>query len=651
MIEPFCSSEAFHGRPVSPWPFQPPLDVLLEAVEPLLDAVVHEDLGGGDPTTEAIVPKDDRATAIIRVHEAGIVAGLAVVERLYRRIDPCLALALLAEDGESVEPGDSVLRLEGLTRSILGGERAALNILQRMSGIATLTHAFARRIATTGAVILDTRKTGPGLRALDKLAVRLGGGINHRQSLADLGLIKDNHIAAAGGIRGAVEAVRRRHPGLPLEVEVADPEQLEELLHDPPLPPRILLDNFDTAALRRAVHRVGGRAVLEASGGVTLETVRDIAETGVDAISVGALTHSPRALDLSLDLLRGGAGDDAKEAESLNSIRGRLGERIVILGHHYQRRSVLEHADIIGDSLELARAAARAKPAVIVFCGVRFMGETAAILCRDEQSVVMPVPSAGCYLADCAPPEAITSLWTSLLHAIPQEEITPITYINSSIELKAFCGEHGGIACTSANAEKALRWALARTPRALFFPDQHLGRNAARAAGIPEERTLVWRDSAPPDSRQIRDARVVVWSGACDVHVRFRQEDVDRIRARHPSVIVLAHPECSPEVIARCDASGSTAQIIDLVRSAPPGAVIAIGTEARLVRRLQLEHPGKRIVHLAEVPPTCRSMTQTRPEDLLRTLREIERGESAPLDVRKRIAASARAALERMLEL
>jgi nicotinate-nucleotide pyrophosphorylase (carboxylating) len=267
----------------------------------VIAAVLAEDVGAGDLTTDAIVPQERTAVAEIVVREPGVVCGLAEATAVFRELDPQIVVEASVEDGAPVDRVPfAAARLTGSARAILTGERTALNLLQRMSGIATATRHYVQAVDGTGCQILDTRKTAPGLRALDKRAVRMGGGTNHRAGLDDAVLIKDNHIAIAGGIAAAVAAVRAARPGTPVEVEVDTLEQLDEALAA--RAETVLLDNMDVATTAGAVRRTAGSARLEASGGVTLETVRRIAETGVDAISVGALTHSVRGLDIALEV-------------------------------------------------------------------------------------------------------------------------------------------------------------------------------------------------------------------------------------------------------------------------------------------------------------------------------------------------------------
>jgi nicotinate-nucleotide pyrophosphorylase (carboxylating) len=268
-------------------------------IEPLVRAALDEDLGDGDVTSLATVPADARGRATITQKAPGVVFGLDAAEAAFRALDGAVEVERLAAEGEWREGGET-LRVTGATRAILGAERTALNLLQRLSGVATLTARYVQAVEGTGVRILDTRKTTPGLRALEKAAVRAGGGHSHRFGLFDMVLIKENHAAAAGGVGAAVRAARAAYPDVPLEVECRDAAEIAEALEAGA--PRILLDNMGPAALASAVAQVGGRAQLEASGGISLQTVRDHAVAGLDWISVGALTHSAPALDLSLIL-------------------------------------------------------------------------------------------------------------------------------------------------------------------------------------------------------------------------------------------------------------------------------------------------------------------------------------------------------------
>jgi nicotinate-nucleotide pyrophosphorylase (carboxylating) len=271
------------------------------APDSLIARALAEDVGSGDVTTDAIVPADLRGSADVVMREAGVICGLDQAYAVLLQLDPEARMERLAEDGDLIsEPPQVVARMHASVRALLTGERTALNLLQRMSGIATTTRRYADLVAGTGVQLLDTRKTAPGLRALDKHAVACGGGTNHRAGLHDAVLIKDNHVAIAGGVAAAIERVRRLQAGRPVEVEVDTLDQLQQALDAGA--DVILLDNMPPAQLRRAVATTAGRARLEASGGITTDTIREVAETGVDAISVGALTHSVRALDIALEV-------------------------------------------------------------------------------------------------------------------------------------------------------------------------------------------------------------------------------------------------------------------------------------------------------------------------------------------------------------
>lgn len=628
---------------------------LLNAAAPLIEQALKEDIGPGDATSLSTLPEDLTLTGRIVAKAPGIIAGLPIVEAVLARVDPRLRLTTYMQDGQDVTAGDLIAEVTGPARSLLAAERTLLNFLQHLSGVATLTAQYADAVAHTDARILDTRKTLPGYRVLEKYAVRMGGGFNHRLGLYDMILIKDNHIDAAGSITLAVQRARAAYPHLPIEVEVRTLDELREALALIPPLDRILLDNMDLETLRTAVQLAAGRVPLEASGNMTLERVPAVAETGVDFISVGALTHSAPALDISMKIAPPQLSPEERLRRHAAELKARLRERIVILGHHYQRDEVIALADFRGDSLQLAQDATRTDAEAIIFCGVHFMAETAAILAKPGQRVLLPELSAGCYLAETASRAAVEKAWQRLNEALEGRaaaDITPITYVNSDANLKAFCGRHGGLVCTSSNAAPVLRYALEQRPRVFFFPDQHLGRNTALKLGLPAEELLVWWPNRPPDAEAIRRARVILWAGACNVHQRFTVEDIARVRAAYPGVRVIVHPECKHEVVAAADDAGSTSYIIKQVNSAPPGTVWAIGTESRLVRRLQAEHPEQTIVSLSPLTPMCPTMGRITLPALVRILEGLERGAYLnEITVPPDIAAEARLALERMLAL
>ena len=691
---------------------------LLAAAAPLIELALAEDIGPGDVTSDSVLPGDLILDGRIIAKKAGVIAGLPVAGAVFRRVDPALRFTARLPDGARVRPGDVVAEVSGPARAMLAAERTALNFLQRLSGIATLTRAFVDAVAGSGATILDTRKTHPGYRVLEKYAVRMGGGQNHRMGLYDMVMIKDNHIDAAGSLSAAVERARAAHPDLPIEVEVRSLDELRQAL--PLGVDRILLDNMDLEQMRAAVELTAGQTPLEASGGVTLENVAAIAATGVDYISVGALTHSAPALDLSMEAdrlshiayrlsqiahrsshiahrtlriayrlshiahrsshvtrrhlhlarrlspvasrrlqlaIRDTRGAIRDTRGTIRDLRAALGNQLVILGHHYQRDEVIEHADFRGDSLQLARDAARCRDArYIVFCGVHFMAETAAILAQPGQTVLMPAVDAGCPLAEKADLPLVEQAWAQLGEVLDVErEVLPLTYVNSAADLKAFCGRHGGAVCTSSNARPLLAWALAQRPRVLFFPDQHLGRNTARAMGIPLDEMLLWDPRLPYGGHSVealRRARLFLWKGWCYVHQRFRPEHVTWWRERVPDIRIIVHPECPMEVVDLADESGSTAAIIRRVEAAPPGTRWAIGTEWNLVNRLKNGHPEQFIDSLSPEPSICQNMAMTTAEKLLRVLKGLARGELINVvTVPPQVAGEARLALERMLEV
>ena len=357
--------------------------------------------------------------------------------------------------------------------------------------------------------------------------------------------------------------------------------------------------------------------------------------------------------------------EDAHLADRIEAVRRRMGERLVILGHHYQQDGVIAHADFQGDSYQLSKSAAeRAGCEAIVFCGVHFMAETADILAnRPEQvaarggrrvTVVLPDMAAGCSMADMAAIEQVEDAWADLGTVIDTTDITPVTYINSAASLKAFCGRHGGIVCTSSNARAVLDWAFAKTKRVLFFPDQHLGRNTARTMGVGLDEMCVWNPHDPAlggnPAEQLEKSRVILWQGHCSVHAMFKPEHVDAMRANLPGVKVLVHPECSMEVVDKADLVGSTSYILKQVEQAPPGTTWAIGTELHLVKRLEHNHPEQTVRFLSPVVCMCATMYRIDLAHLCWSLEHLERGRPVNvIRVDDETAQWALAALERML--
>jgi quinolinate synthase len=352
--------------------------------------------------------------------------------------------------------------------------------------------------------------------------------------------------------------------------------------------------------------------------------------------------------------------------ERIRKAKQQLGSRLLILGHHYQQDEVIEHADLRGDSLQLSQMAAERDCDYIVFCGVHFMAETADIVAnRPEKleargnkrvTVVLPDLAAGCSMADMAAIGQVENAWDDLGELIDTNDITPVTYINSAASLKAFCGKHGGIVCTSSNAEQVIRWAFERTSRVFFFPDQHLGRNTSLKMGITNEQMPVWDPYADSNGGNSADAilnsKVVLWKGHCSVHQMFRKEHVAAFRQQIPGIKILVHPECPQEVNDIADLSGSTGYIIRTVKSAPAGTKWAIGTELHLVNRLKKEHPEQEIHFLSPVMCMCATMYRIDLAHLCWSLENLVAG--VPVNVIEVDPETSRwslVALERMLEL
>ncbi len=347
---------------------------------------------------------------------------------------------------------------------------------------------------------------------------------------------------------------------------------------------------------------------------------------------------------------------EAELLEEIRQLRARLGDKVLILGHHYQREEVIAFADITGDSLKLAQRAASTAAPYIIFCGVHFMAETADILTSDAQTVILPDLAAGCSMADMADDAQVNRCWQELADVIsPDETVTPVTYINSTAALKSFCGEHGGIVCTSSNCERVLNWAWDRREKVLFFPDQHLGENTALAMGVPESDMIIWDPAKPfgghtPEA--IEKARMILWKGFCSVHQLFRPEHAASMRERYPGIEILAHPECSRAVCETADFTGSTEAIIRHVEQAVSGQAFAIATELNLVNRLRQQHPDKPVYFLSPTICMCSTMFRTDPQHLLAALREVESGHVAhPIRVSAEDSLWAKLALDRMLEL
>jgi len=378
----------------------------------------------------------------------------------------------------------------------------------------------------------------------------------------------------------------------------------------------------------------------------------------------GTDLHTERGVECPGDLP---APSDHDLVERARAAKAALGDRVFVLGHHYQRDEVIEFADVTGDSFKLARdAAARPDAPYIVFCGVHFMAESADILTSDEQTVILPDLAAGCSMADMAAIAQVEDCWEQLEAAGVAGQTVPVTYMNSSAAIKAFTGRHGGTICTSSNARTALDWAFEQvggvgldgtgTGKVLFLPDQHLGRNTAvRELGLSLDDCVVWDPHRPNGGltrQQLEDARMILWRGHCSVHGRFSVDAVEAARREIPGVKVIVHPECQYEVVERADEVGSTEKIIQTIAAAPAGTSWVVGTELNLVRRLAQQFPEQRIAFLEKNVCYCSTMNRIDLPHLVWALESLVDGRVVnPIHVDPAVAADARAALDRMLAL
>lgn len=354
-------------------------------------------------------------------------------------------------------------------------------------------------------------------------------------------------------------------------------------------------------------------------------------------------------------------------AAKITAARKKLGDQLLILGHHYQQDEVIEHADLRGDSYQLSQMAADSNDCrTIIFCGVHFMAETANILANRPEKleerdgrrvdVILPDMAAGCSMADMAAIRQVEEAWDQLGEIIDTKELIPVTYINSAASLKAFCGKHGGIVCTSSNAAAVMEWAYERGNRVFFFPDQHLGRNTALTMGITNDQMPVWNpfdeDMGGNSDEAIERSKVVLWKGHCSVHQMFRPEHVQQFRERIPGIQILVHPECPQEVNDIADISGSTSKILRTVQEAPAGTKWAIGTELHLVNRIKKEHPEQEVHFLSPVVCMCATMYRIDLAHLAWTLENLLEGDLVnTIEVDEETAHYSLVALERMLQV
>jgi quinolinate synthase len=341
--------------------------------------------------------------------------------------------------------------------------------------------------------------------------------------------------------------------------------------------------------------------------------------------------------------------------ERISAAKARLGQDVVILGHHYQRDEVVKFADFRGDSLKLSFQASQAEGRYIVFCGVHFMAESADILRREHQTVILPDLNAGCSMADMADIGQVEACWSELSSLLDSRKVIPVTYMNSTAAIKAFTGEHGGSVCTSSNAAGVMKWAFENGEKVLFLPDEHLGRNTGYRMGIPLEQMIVWdpyQEFGGNTPEAIRSARIILWKGYCSVHQRFTPQQVERVRREHPGIRVIAHPECRFEVAQAADQIGSTEGIIKAIQASPAGTEWAVGTEIHLVNRLSKELQDHKVISLDPSVCVCTTMFRITPQHLLWALENLGEGNVVNrISVDERTRHHARVALDRMLSL
>jgi quinolinate synthase len=380
-------------------------------------------------------------------------------------------------------------------------------------------------------------------------------------------------------------------------------------------------------------------------------------------ISISNLVGVPQPTTLRAPEIEPGVGcdfdsyllvPDTSLDERIGAAKAKLGRDVVILGHHYQRDEVVRFADFRGDSLKLSYQAAEADGRYIVFCGVHFMAESADILRREHQAVILPDLAAGCSMADMADIGQVEACWSEL-SSFGDLQIIPVTYMNSTAAIKSFTGEHGGAVCTSSNAAAVMRWAYERGEKVLFLPDEHLGRNTAFRMGISLDQMIVWdpyQEFGGNSPEAIRAARVILWKGYCSVHQRFTTQHVERVRREHPGIRVIVHPECRFEVAQAADQIGSTEGIIKAITASPASSQWAVGTEIHLVNRLSKELPHHRVMSLDSSVCVCTTMFRITPQHLLWALDNLVAGNVVNrISVDERTRHFARVALDRMLSL
>lgn len=583
-----------------------------ELIDRLIDLAIEEDVATGDVTTDSIVPESTMAVATMTAKAEGVISGIGIVEKVFRRFQPDVDFTAFVSNGDRVKKGDVILTIKGSYPALLKAERTALNFFQRMSGIATETAKYVAELKGYHTKLLDTRKTAPGMRVTDKMAVKDGGGTNHRMGLYDMAMIKDNHIKMAGSIANAVRDVRAKlAPGIKIEVETTNLDEVKEAIEA--RADIIMLDNMSNEMMRDAVNLIGGRAKTEASGNMTVSRMAEVAATGVDFISVGALTHSVKALDISMNIQL------TKEylIKAIADLKKK--NNAIILAHYYVDADIQDIADFVGDSLELSRKAAETDAEVIVFCGVRFMGETASVLCPGKK-VLLPVPEAGCSLAD-----GITGADLEEWKRRHKDGIV-ISYVNTTADTKAFTD----ICCTSANAVKVAKHVAETNPgrTVLFAPDRNLGGYINHSAGLKME----------------------LWKGCCHVHDRFTSETVLEMAGKYPDAEILIHPEskCSTDVKVlkneKCFFYSTSGMLRHVKESACKRFIIA--TEPGVIHKLKQMSPDKEFIPVSE-DNVCEYMKKITLLNLFETLLHLKN----EVKVSDMVAEKAVISVRRMLDL
>lgn len=347
---------------------------------------------------------------------------------------------------------------------------------------------------------------------------------------------------------------------------------------------------------------------------------------------------------------------DVQAIDRIARVKKEMGKELLILGHHYQRDEVIQFADLRGDSFVLSRRASENKEAkYIVFCGVHFMAESADILSAPHQRIILPDLDAGCSMADMADIDLVEEAWFEIEKVLGDNSFVPVTYINSSAAVKAFCGERDGLVCTSSNAKAVFQWAFEKGKSIFFMPDEHLGRNMGMIMGVSLDKMPLWNpqeDGGGLSKKDVEKAIILLWKGYCQVHQRFAVEQIHFLRRKFPDIKIIVHPECSLEVVQQSDLVGSTSYIIDMVKTSPPGSKWAIGTEIHLVNRLRNEHQDKLVTSLVPGVCLCSTMNRIDPQHLLWVLEELKNGHIVnEINVLNRIAVQAKKALDRMLAI